>query len=59
MTLLKLVIAFFLPPLAVFLTVGLRPAFWINILLTLLGGLPGSIHAVYVVGVSEGRDRRR
>jgi uncharacterized membrane protein YqaE (UPF0057 family) len=34
---LRLVCAFFLPPLAVFLTTGLSLAFVINIILTLIG----------------------
>lgn len=46
---LKILIAVVLPPLGVFLEVGLRGAFWLNILLTLLGYLPGIIHAVWVI----------
>ncbi|MBD3885437.1 YqaE/Pmp3 family membrane protein [Phormidium tenue FACHB-886] len=49
MQLLRVVLAIFLPPLAVFLTYGISSAFLINVLLTLLGWLPGSIHAVWVV----------
>lgn len=45
----KIIIALFLPPLAVLLEVGLGKHFWINIILTLLGGLPGIVHAIYVV----------
>ena len=45
----KLIAAFFLPPLGVFLEVGLTGAFWLNILLTLLGYIPGIIHAFYIV----------
>ena len=45
----KLVAAFFLPPLGVFLEVGLRGAFWLNILLTLLFWVPGQIHAAYII----------
>ena len=37
MDLLRLVIAILLPPLGVFLQVGIGKHFWINILLTLLG----------------------
>ncbi|MEE4464705.1 YqaE/Pmp3 family membrane protein, partial [Azotobacter chroococcum] len=29
--------------------VGFAGAFWLNILLTLLGYLPGIIHAVYII----------
>jgi uncharacterized membrane protein YqaE (UPF0057 family) len=45
----RIVIAILLPPLGVFLQVGLRGAFWLNILLTLLGYLPGIVHAVWVI----------
>lgn len=38
--------AFLLPPLSVFLTVGLTGQFWLNIVLTLLGYLPGMVHAI-------------
>lgn len=49
MTILRILAAIFLPPLGVFLTVGLGGAFWINILLTLLGGIPGIVHAIWVI----------
>ena len=49
MDLLRIVLAIFLPPLAVFLTIGIGLHFWINIILTLLGGVPGMIHALWVV----------
>ncbi|MDX1775417.1 MAG: YqaE/Pmp3 family membrane protein [Desulfobulbales bacterium] len=49
MDLLRIVLAIFLPPLAVFLTVGLAMHFWINILLTILGFIPGMIHALWVI----------
>lgn len=47
--LLKIVLAIILPPLGVFLEVGLGKHFWINIVLTLLGFIPGIIHAVYII----------
>lgn len=49
MNLLRLVLAILVPPLGVFLTFGLGPTFLINVLLTLLGWLPGSIHAVWAI----------
>lgn len=49
MFLLKIILAIFLPPVAAFLQVGLGTHFWINILLTLLGGVPGMIHALWLV----------
>ena len=49
MDLLRILIAILLPPLGVFLQVGFGGAFWLNILLTLLGYFPGVIHAVYII----------
>lgn len=36
-------------PIAVFLQVGGGLHFWINLLLTLLGGLPGVVHALWLI----------
>ncbi len=47
--LIRILLAIFLPPVGVLLTVGLGGAFWINILLTLLGYLPGIVHAVWII----------
>ncbi|WP_376692524.1 YqaE/Pmp3 family membrane protein [Wenzhouxiangella sp. EGI_FJ10409] len=47
--LLKIILAIILPPLGVFLEVGIGKHFWINIILTLLGFIPGIIHAVYII----------
>ena len=49
MDILRILLAILLPPLGVFLQVGLGLHFWINILLTLLGYIPGIIHAIYVI----------
>ncbi len=49
MDILRLIAAIFLPPLGVFLQVGLTAQFWLNILLTLLGYIPGIIHAVWII----------
>jgi uncharacterized membrane protein YqaE (UPF0057 family) len=49
MSILEIILAIFLPPVAVFLRKGVGSAFLINILLTLLGGLPGIIHAFWVL----------
>lgn len=45
----KILFAVLLPPLGVAMEVGLTKQFWINVLLTLLGFIPGIIHAVYVI----------
>lgn len=49
MDLIRLIFAIILPPVGVFLQVGFSGAFWLNILLTLLGYVPGIIHAVYII----------
>lgn len=49
MDLIKILFAVLLPPLGVFLEVGIGKQFFLNILLTLLGYLPGIIHAVYII----------
>ncbi len=52
MDIVRLIIAILLPPLGVFLQVGIGPQFWINLLLTLCGYLPGIIHAVWIIAKS-------
>lgn len=49
MNLIRIILALLLPPLGVFLQVGFGVQFWINILLTLLGYIPGMIHALWVI----------
>ena len=49
MDLLRIIIAILLPPLGVFLQVGIGMQFWINIVLTLLGYIPGIVHAIWVI----------
>lgn len=45
----KTLLSIFLPPLGVFFEVGIGLHLWLNILLTLLGYVPGVIHAVYII----------
>lgn len=49
MDLLKIIFAVILPPLGVFMEVGLTGSFWLNILLTILGYIPGIVHAVWII----------
>ncbi len=49
MDLVRIIFAVILPPLGTFLEVGLTRHFWLNILLTLLGYIPGIVHAVYII----------
>jgi uncharacterized membrane protein YqaE (UPF0057 family) len=47
--LLTFLVTFFLPPLGVAIKIGFGIQFWINVILTLLGHIPGVIHGMYVV----------
>ncbi|MTI20997.1 YqaE/Pmp3 family membrane protein [Fulvivirga sp. RKSG066] len=49
MSIIQIILAIFIPPLAVALSRGLSGDFWINLLLTILGIVPGIIHAFYVL----------
>jgi uncharacterized membrane protein YqaE (UPF0057 family) len=49
MDIVRIICAILLPPLGVFLQVGLGGQFWLNILLTLLGYIPGIVHAVWII----------
>ena len=49
MDIIRIIVAIILPPLGVFLQVGIGKHFWINILLTLLGFIHGVIHAIWVI----------
>ncbi|HHW81274.1 MAG TPA: YqaE/Pmp3 family membrane protein [Bacteroidales bacterium] len=48
MSLLTIVLSVLLPPLAVFLKTGLSGEFLLNVLFTIIGWIPGVIHAIYV-----------
>ena len=49
MDVIRIIAAILLPPLGVCLQVGIGPQFWLNILLTLLGYVPGIVHAVWII----------
>lgn len=53
MKLVRFSLGILLPPVGVFLTYGFSATLLINILLTLLGWLPGSIHAVWALAKHE------
>ena len=46
---LRIILSIILPPVGVFLQVGFSKHFWINILLTILGYVPGIVHALWVI----------
>jgi uncharacterized membrane protein YqaE (UPF0057 family) len=49
MDILRIILAIILPPVGVFMQVGFTKHFFINILLTLLGYIPGIIHALWII----------
>lgn len=49
MIILKIILAILLPPLGVFVQEGLNQNFWISVILTLLGYLPGILFALYIL----------
>ncbi len=53
MSITKLILGVFLPPVGVFLAYGIGPTLLINVALTLLGWIPGSIHAVWAIAKAE------
>ena len=49
MRIINLIASILFPPLGLFLTMGVGQALVINILLTLLGWVPGVIHALWLL----------
>jgi uncharacterized membrane protein YqaE (UPF0057 family) len=49
MMIIKIILCILFPPAAAFLQVNLSMHFWVNILLTILGGIPGMVHALWLV----------
>ena len=49
MDIVKILPAIFIPPVAAFMQVGLTAHFFINVLLWILGWLPGSVHALWLI----------
>jgi uncharacterized membrane protein YqaE (UPF0057 family) len=45
----RIIVSIILPPLGVFWQVGLTTHFWINVVLTILGYVPGLVHAIWVI----------
>ncbi len=49
MSFIRLLIAFIIPPVSVYMQFGIGKHFWINCGLTLLGFVPGMLHAIYIM----------
>ena len=45
----RVIASVIIPPLGVFLKVGLGKHFWLNLLLTFLGYIPGLVHAIWII----------
>ncbi|NJR51311.1 MAG: YqaE/Pmp3 family membrane protein [Leptolyngbyaceae cyanobacterium CSU_1_3] len=58
MKFIRIVFCILVPPIGVFLTAGVSSALLINILLTLLGWLPGVIHAIWLLQKTEERQNQ-
>jgi uncharacterized membrane protein YqaE (UPF0057 family) len=51
----RIFLAILLPLGGVFLTVGFGGQVWLNILLTIFGYIPGSVHAVWIIATRSQR----
>ena len=49
MDIIRVILSIILPPLGVFLQVGIGKHFWINIILTICGYVPGLVHAIWII----------
>ncbi len=49
MDIIRIILFVIIPPIGVLLQVGLTGHFFLNILLTLLGYIPGLIHAIWII----------
>ncbi|MCL4119606.1 UNVERIFIED_CONTAM: hypothetical protein GTU68_060951 [Idotea baltica] len=49
MDIIRVILSILLPPVGVFLQVGLGLHFWLNIVLTLCGYIPGLVHAIWII----------
>lgn len=49
MDFISVLLSILLPPVGVFLQVGFGFHFWLNILLTICGYIPGIVHAVWII----------
>ncbi len=51
---LRVILSVIIPPLGVFFKVGFGMHFWLNIVLTMMGYVPGLVHAIWILA-SKGR----
>ena len=53
MDLIRIILSVLIPPLGIFFKVGFGKHFWLNIILTLLGYIPGLVHAIWIIERTE------
>lgn len=53
MDIVRIIFSLIIPPVGVFLQVGFGLQFWLNILLTLLGYIPGLVHAIWIIATRD------
>lgn len=49
MGIINVIVSILIPPVGVFMNMGISQALLINVLLTLLGWFPGVIHALWII----------
>jgi len=47
--LIRVILSIIVPPVGVFFKVGFGMHFWLNIVLTILGYIPGLVHAIWIL----------
>ena len=53
MDMVRVILSLIIPPVGVFLQVGFGLQFWLNILLALLGYIPGLVHAIWIIATRD------
>lgn len=49
MNFIRLLLVFILPPVAIYMQFGVGHYFWISLILTLLGFVPGLVYSLYIM----------
>jgi len=50
---LRVILSILIPPLGVFFKVGFGMHFWLNIVLTMFGYVPGLVHAIWILASKD------
>ncbi len=51
--LIRVILSIIVPPVGVFFKVGFGMHFWLNIVLTILGYIPGLVHAIWILATKD------